>query len=124
MVDEGVVDGWDDPRMSTICGVRRRGFPAVAIRNFCSELGISKQESRIEFSQLEAAVRDYLNQHAERRIAILNPIEVVIDNFTDDLVREIKQANHPQDESFGERVLHFNKQIYIDASDFQEEPEK
>jgi glutaminyl-tRNA synthetase len=124
LVDEGVVDGWDDPRMSTICGVRRRGFPAAAIRNFCSELGISKQESRIEFSQLENAVRDYLNEHAERRIAILNPIEVIIDNFNNDLVREITQANHPQDASVGARVLHFNKHIYIDASDFQEEPEK
>ena len=124
LVDNGMVDGWDDPRMSTLSGVRRRGYPPEAIREFCAELGVSKQDSCIDFSVLEAHIRSYLNQHAQRRIAILNPIEVVIDNFTEKMAREITHDNHPNDESLGSRVFNFSKHIYIDASDFQEEPEK
>lgn len=122
LVEDNIVDGWDDPRMPTLHGMRRRGIPPEAIRIFCEKLGVSKQDSVIDINVLEQEVRDYLNQHAPRRNAILKPIKVVITNFAETPVA-LSVANHPQNESFGRREINFSNTIYIEADDFMMEPE-
>ncbi len=120
LVEGGHVEGWDDPRMATISGVRRRGYPAKAIRKFNEMIGVGKQESVIELSILEERVRDELNQTTKRCMGVLDPIKVTITNWEED--HEIDAPFHPQDESFGSRKVKFGKELYIERSDFMENP--
>ncbi len=120
LVDEGHVDGWDDPRMPTIHGMRRRGFTARAIRNFCDALPVAKSDGVVSIAQFESAVRDDLDKHAPRAMAVLNPLKVVIENFDANRVEELRAASHPK-EDMGERVLPFTREIMIDAADFSED---
>ena len=122
MVNEKVVDGWDDPRMPTVCGMRRRGYTPGAIREFCDRIGVSKVESESDPALLEWCVREELNQTATRRMAVLDPVKVVIDNFEG--TREVELPNNPMNESAGTRKLPFGKEIWIDRADFMEVPEK
>ena len=123
MVNEKVVDGWDDPRMPTVCGMRRRGYTPGAIREFCDRIGVSKVESESDPALLEWCVREELNQTAIRRMAVLDPVKVVIDNWKDG-ARKVELPNNPMDESAGVRTLPFGKEIWIDRADFMEVPEK
>lgn len=121
MVKEGIVDGWDDPRMPTISAVRRRGYPPQAIQNFMEQIGVGKENTVIELSILEANVREELNRTTKRCMGVLEPIKVTITNWDrDDHV--IDAPFHPQDESFGSRKINFGKELYIEASDFLEDP--
>ena len=122
LVAEGHVAGWDDPRMPTVCGMRRRGFTPGAIREFCDRVGVTKVESTSEPALLEWCVREELNQTAARRMAVLDPVKLVIENFEG--VREVETPNNPLDESAGMRRIPFSKEIWIDLADFQENPEK
>ena len=122
MVNEKVVDGWDDPRMPTVCGMRRRGYTPGAIREFCDRIGVSKVESESDPALLEWCVREELNQTATRRMAVLYPVKVVIDNFEG--TREVELPNNPMNEAAGTRKLPFGKDIWIDRADFMEVPEK
>lgn len=122
MVEGGFVDGWDDPRMLTISGLRRRGYTPGAIRNFCKSIGIGKSDSRIDMGVLENEIRNDLNDSAERRMCVINPLKIVIDNFPEDLTEEVTGKNHPKDESMGNRPLPFSKEIYIEREDFMENP--
>ncbi|MCW8964726.1 MAG: glutamine--tRNA ligase/YqeY domain fusion protein, partial [Gammaproteobacteria bacterium] len=124
LVDEKRVDGWDDPRMPTISGMRRRGYPATAIRTFCDRIGVTKKDSTIEMSELENAVREELNTHAPRRLAVLNPLKVVIENYPQDQTEEFDAKNHPQNPDFGTRKIPFSREIYIDRDDFMEDAPK
>lgn len=121
LVSEKIVSGWDDPRMPTISGMRRRGYPAEAIRNFCQCIGVTKQENRIEVELLESCVREVLNHQAPRAMAVLNPLKVVIENFPSDQIEQLSIDNHPNRPELGKRQLHFGSEIYIDRSDFREE---
>ncbi len=122
LVNEQFVDGWDDPRMLTISGLRRRGYTPRSIRTFCSLIGIGKRESWIDMSILENAVRDDLNDIAPRVMGVLEPLKVIIDNYPDDLVEDIEALNHPQKPECGTRLLPFSKELYIERSDFMEDP--
>ena len=122
MVETGVVDGWDDPRRPTGCGMRRRGFTPGAIREFCDRIGISKVESESDPALLEWCVREELNRTAARRMAVLDPVKVVIDNFEG--AREVELPNNPLDEAAGTRKIPFGREIWIDRADFMEVPEK
>ena len=122
MVNEKVVDGWDDPRMPTVCGMRRRGYTPGAIREFCDRIGVSKVESESDPALLEWCVREELNQVATRRMAVLDPVKVVIDNFEG--TREVELPNNPLDEKAGVRRIPFGREIWIDRADFMEVPEK
>jgi glutaminyl-tRNA synthetase len=122
LVKEGLVNGWDDPRMPTICGMRRRGYPAKALRNFCTEIGITKTESLSDVALLEHHVRDVLNTEAPRRMAVIDPLKVVITNYDDNLVETFDLPNHPNKEEMGTRSVPFTKEIYIERDDFMEEP--
>ncbi|WP_101775112.1 glutamine--tRNA ligase [Pasteurella oralis] len=122
LVNEGIVDGWNDPRMPTISGLRRRGYTPASIREFCRRIGVTKQENTVELSALEACIREDLNENAPRAMAVINPLKVVIENFGD---KEILQApNHPNREELGQRELPFTREIYIDQADFREEANK
>ena len=121
LVDEGYVEGWDDPRMPTIAGMRRRGYTPESIRDFCERIGVTKSENRIELSVLETCVRDALNRTAPRRMAVLHPIKVVIENYPEQGEERLPAANHPQDDSMGTRELAFTREIYIDREDFREQ---
>lgn len=122
LVEEGHVAGWDDPRMPTVCGMRRRGFTPGAIREFCERVGVSKMESESDPALLEWCVREELNRTALRRMAVLDPVKLVIDNFEG--VREVELPNNPVDESAGSRKISFSKEVWIDRADFMEVPEK
>ena len=122
LVEEGRVAGWDDPRMPTVCGMRRRGFTPGAVREFCDRAGVTKVESVSDPALLEWCVREELNQTAARRMAVLDPVKLVIENFEG--VREVETPNNPLDESAGLRRIPFSKEIWIDRADFQETPEK
>ena len=122
LVEGGYVEGWSDPRMPTIAGMKRRGYPAAAIREFCDRIGVTKVDNLIEMGVLESCVRDDLNENAARRMAVLNPLKVIITNYPDDQVEELQSANHPQNEDMGKRVIPFSKELYIDANDFEEVP--
>jgi glutaminyl-tRNA synthetase len=124
LVNGGYVNGWDDPRMLTISGLRRRGYPPAAIRNFCGFIGIGKKESWIDMGILENAVRDNLNETAPRVMGVLDPLKVIIDNYPEDRVEEMEAQNHPQNPEMGSRMLPFAKEIFIERSDFLEEPPK
>ena len=122
LVEDGIVDGWDDPRMPTISGLRRRGYTPAALREFCHRIGVTKQDNVVEYSALESCIRDDLNTNAPRAMAVLNPLKIVIENFGD---KEILTApNHPNRPELGERQLSFTKELYIDEADFREEANK
>ncbi len=120
LVEQGNVDGWDDPRMSTISGLRRRGYPPAAIRDFVKQVGISKKNSVISMTILEDVIRNHLNQTSPRVMGVLHPLKVVIENYPDDQVEMLTGANHPQDESFGTREIPFSREIYVEQSDYKE----
>lgn len=124
LVDEKIVDGWDDPRMPTISGMRRRGFTPASIREFCSRIGVTKQENVVQMSALENCVREDLNNVAPRAMAVLDPVKVVIENYPADQEEVQKAPSHPTDQQAGERDLHFTREIYIDRADFREEANK
>jgi glutaminyl-tRNA synthetase len=120
LVDEGYVEGWDDPRMPTIAGLRRRGYTPASIRHFCDSIGVTKSDNSVEMGMLESSIRDDLNEKAERRMAVLHPLKVVIENFPEDQVEELEVANHPQNEAMGTRKIPFTREVYIDRNDFME----
>jgi glutaminyl-tRNA synthetase len=122
LVNEGHVRGWDDPRMPTISGVRRRGFPAEGIRNFAAQIGVAKSDSVVEVGQLEHAVRDVLNRTAPRRFAVLAPLKVVIENYPEGRSEEMEVANNPEDAAAGTRLVPFTRELWIERDDFMEEP--
>lgn len=124
LVDEKYVDGWDDPRLSTIRGMRRRGFPAAALRNFCELIGVSKSDSVIDMSVLEECVRNELNQTAPRVMCVLDPLKVIITNYPlypNGKIENLELPVHPQDETMGKRIVPFAREIYIEQDDFMEE---
>jgi len=120
LVSEGYVEGWDDPRMPTIAGLRRRGFTPASIRDFCTRIGISKSENTVEMGVLENCIREDLNSHAPRRMAVLHPLKVVLANYPEGQVEELEVANHPQDEAMGTRTIPFSGELFIDREDFRE----
>ncbi|MFV0575603.1 MAG: glutamine--tRNA ligase [Vibrio sp.] len=122
LVTEKLVNGWDDPRMPTISGLRRRGFTPNSIREFCSRIGVTKQDNMIEFSSLEACIREDLNENAARAMAVLDPVKVVIENFEGEETLTI--ANHPNKPEMGSREVPFTKEVWIEADDFREEANK
>ncbi|MDP4585614.1 MAG: glutamine--tRNA ligase/YqeY domain fusion protein, partial [Verrucomicrobiales bacterium] len=124
LVTEGLVSGWDDPRMPTICGIRRRGYPPAAIRNFCKTIGITKFQSTNDFALLENAVREVLNQEAARYMAVLDPIRVVITNYPEGQVEEMEAVNHPEKPEAGTRLVPFSRELFIEREDFMEDPPK
>ena len=126
LVEKGIVDGWDDPRLTTISGLRRRGYTPASIREFCRRIGVTKQENTVEMSALESCVREDLNANAPRAMCVLHPLKVVIDNFGADGVTqtEFTVPNHPDKPELGERTITMSKEIYIDAADFREEANK
>jgi glutaminyl-tRNA synthetase len=124
LVSEGHVEGWDDPRMPTIAGIRRRGYTPASIRDFSSRIGVSKSENIVEMGVLENCIREDLNVSAQRRMAVLQPLKVVITNYPDGKVEHLAVANHPQDDTMGQRTLPFTGELYIDQGDFREEATK
>ncbi len=121
LVQEGHVKGWDDPRMPTISGYRRRGFPAAALRDFSKRIGVSKSNSTVEVANLEACVREDLNKTAERRMAVLRPLKVVITNYPEGQSEELEAINNPEDEAAGKRMVPFSRELYIEQDDFMED---
>ena len=124
LVEEGYVDGWDDPRMPTICGLRRRGYTPKAIRSFTDQIGVSKVNSIVEYGFLEHCLRDDLNETATRAMAVLDPVKLVITNYPEDKTEEFEVENHPNHPEMGTRTVSFSRELYIEATDFMEEPIK
>ena len=124
LVSNEQVEGWDDPRMPTISGYRRRGYPAAAIRDFASRIGVSKANATVEVQSLEACVRENLNENAERRMAVLKPLKVMIKNYPEDQTEELDALNNPNDETAGSRKVPFSREFYIKRDDFMEDPPK
>ncbi len=124
LVEQKLVNGWDDPRMPTIAGIRRRGFTPEAVRDFCSRIGVAKKENVVDFALLEHTVREDLNRRAQRALAVLRPLKVVIDNYPADRDEMVDAVNNPEDASAGTRRVPFAREIYIDRDDFMEVPPK
>ena len=124
LVEEKYVTGWDDPRMPTISGLRRRGYTPASIRNFCERIGVAKRDSMVDMALLEYCIREDLNKKAPRYMGILRPLKVIIENYPDDLVEELEFINNPEDSSMGTRKVPFSKVIYIEQTDFMENPPK
>jgi glutaminyl-tRNA synthetase len=124
LVSEGHVDGWDDPRMPTIAGLRRRGYTPAAMREFARRIGITKADNTVEMAVLEDCIREDLNESALRRMAVLNPLKVVITNYPEGKTEQLSAHNHPQKPELGERELPFSRELYIDQTDFMQEPPK
>lgn len=124
LVEQGIVEGWDDPRLPTLKGFRKRGFPPKAIREFCEQIGISRADSVIDMSILETAVRNELNQTAERAMAVLNPLKVVIENYPEDKIETLTVPADPKHPNALQRAIPFSREIYIEQSDFMESPPK
>ncbi len=122
LVEEGYVSGWDDPRMPTLCGLRRRGYTAASIRDFCEKIGVSKVTSTVEYAFLESCLRDDLNQNAPRRMAVLNPVKMIITNYPEGKTELLEVENNPNDPDAGSRQVAFSREIYVEAEDFLEEP--
>ena len=122
LVNDGIVDGWNDPRMPTISGLRRRGYTPASLREFCRRIGVTKQDNVVEYSALEACIREDLNENAPRAMAVIDPVRVVIENFEGE--ETLTAPNHPNRPELGERQLPFTKEIYIDRADFREEANK
>ena len=124
LVKDGHVDGWDDPRLPTISGVRRRGYPPEAIRNFCDRIGVAKADSMVDMAFLEYCVRENLNKTAPRVMGVLHPLKVIIDNYSADEEEELEAINNPEDPSAGTRMVPFSRELYIERDDFMEDPPK
>ncbi len=124
LVDQKYVDGWDDPRMPTISGMRNRGYPAQAITKFCNNIGVTKKNSTIAMETLEATIREELNQSTHRLFCVINPIKIVIENWPENEIKKIIVKNHPFNKEYGQREVIFSKNIYIEKDDFCEEPNK
>ncbi|CZF77521.1 glutamine--tRNA ligase [Grimontia marina] len=124
LVSENLVNGWDDPRMPTISGLRRRGYTPASIREFCKRIGVTKQDNTIEMSSLESCVRDDLNENAPRAMAVLDPIKLVIENYAESKIETLNAPNHPNKPEMGEREIPFSREIWIEAEDFREEANK
>ena len=124
LVEEGVVQGWDDPRMPTLSGLRRRGYTPEAIRDFCDQIGVAKKDAIIDVARLEFSLRQHLNRMAPRRMAVLNPLRVVIENYPADGEEELDAVNNPEDPSAGSRKVPFSRVLYIERDDFMEDPPK
>ncbi|MBU9847919.1 glutamine--tRNA ligase [Rahnella ecdela] len=124
LVTDNIVEGWDDPRMPTVSGLRRRGYTAASIREFCRRIGVTKQDNNVEMMALESCIRDDLNENAPRAMAVINPVKVIIENFTGDDVQKVKMPNHPSKPEMGTREVPFTREIYIDQADFREEANK
>jgi glutaminyl-tRNA synthetase len=122
LVEDGSVDGWDDPRMPTLTGLRNRGIPADALKDFCARIGVSKANSEVQISYLEACIREYLNEHAERAMAVLKPLKVTITNYPDGETEQVDFEINPNEEVKRTRKIDFSKHIYIDADDFSLAP--
>ena len=124
LVNEGRVAGWDDPRMPTLAGMRRRGYPPEAIRNFCERIGVAKRENLVDLALLEYCVREDLNRRAPRVMGVLRPLKVVLDNYPEDRVEELEAVNNPEDPAAGSRKVPFSRVLYLEREDFLEEPPK
>lgn len=124
LVQERHVSGWDDPRMPTIAGIRRRGYTPEAVRNFCDRIGVAKRDSLVDIALLEYCIREDLNKRAPRAMAVLRPLKVVIDNYPEDLAEDLDAVNNPEDASMGTRKVPFSRVIYIEKDDFREDPPK
>ena len=124
LVTDNLVSGWDDPRMATICGMRRRGYPAKALRTFIEKVGVSKAYSVVDYGLLESCVRDELNAQAPRAMAVLDPLKVIIDNYPENQTEEIEVEVHPEKPELGKKTITFGKEIYVEKSDFMIEPVK
>ena len=124
LVKEGYVNGWDDPRMPTICGFRRRGYTPEAIRSFCDRIGVAKRDNIIDYSLLEFSLREHLNKVAPRMMAVLNPVKVVITNYPENQVEMLTAINNPEDESAGTRQVPFSRELWMERDDFMENPPK
>ena len=122
LVKEGLVSGWNDPRMPTISGLRRRGYTPEAIRSFCDRIGVAKFNSTIDVAVLENALREDLNRRAKRALAVLKPLKVVLENYPEELVEQMEATNNPEDPSMGTRQLPFTRELYIEEDDFREDP--
>ena len=124
LVQQGLVSGWDDPRMPTLCGLRRRGYTPEAIRDFCNRIGVAKTNSIVDIAQLESCIREDLNKRAPRVMAVLRPLRVVIENYPEGRVEEVEATNNPEDDSMGTRKVPFSRVIYVEQDDYREEPPK
>ena len=124
LVQDGIVSGWDDPRMATLSGMRRRGYPPEAVRDFCERIGVSKAYSVVDFALLEACVREHLNTSAPRAMAVLDPIKLVIDNYPEDKTEALEVEYHPDHPEYGKRTVPFGRELYIERDDFMAEPIK
>ena len=124
LVEENIVFGWDDPRMPTISGLRRRGYTPESIRNFADRVGVAKRDNVIDVSLLEFSIREDLNKKSARVMAVLNPLKVIIENYPDDQTEELEAVNNPEDTEMGKRKIPFSKEIYIEQDDFMENPPK
>lgn len=124
LVKENHVNGWDDPRMPTICGLRRRGYTPESIRNFCEDIGVAKRDNIIDYTRLENALRDDLNKKAQRVMVVLNPVKLIIDNYPAGKSETLQAINNPEDESAGTREVSFSKELFIERDDFMENPPK
>jgi glutaminyl-tRNA synthetase len=121
LVEEDLVDGWDDPRLPTIAGLRRKGYTADSIRDFCRRIGVTKSDNNVELAMLESCIRDDLESSSPRVMGVLKPLKIVIENYPEGKIEELTVPNHPKDESLGERIVHFSREIFIDQEDFREE---
>ena len=124
LVKENHVNGWDDPRMPTICGLRRRGYTPESIRNFCEDIGVAKRDNIIDYTRLENALRDDLNKKAQRVMVVLNPVKLIIDNYPEGKSETLQAINNPEDETAGTREVSFSKELFIERDDFMENPPK
>ena len=124
LVENGIVTGWDDPRMPTIAGMRRRGYPAASLRTFCDKVGVAKRENLIEISLLESCIRDEMNKTTPRVMGVLNPLKMVITNYPEGQVEQMETVNNPEDESMGTRTMPFSNTLYIERDDFMENANK
>jgi len=124
LVENSLVDGWDDPRMPTLCGLRRRGYTPASIRNFCERIGVAKASSVVEYAFLEHCLREDLNAHAERVMAVLHPVKLVITNYPEDKTEYFEVENNPADPDAGKRTVSFSREVWVEADDFMEEPVK
>jgi glutaminyl-tRNA synthetase len=124
LVEEGHVNGWDDPRMPTLSGLRRRGYTPEVIRNFLDRIGVAKRDSMVDIALLEHTLREDLNRHSPRRMAVLNPLRLVMENYPEELVEELEAVNNPEDPDMGSRKVPFSRVLYIEREDFMEDPPK
>ena len=122
LVDENVVSGWNDPRLSTLSGIRERGYPPEAVRDFCGRIGVAKADSVVDIAMLEHCVREYLNDHAARAMAVLDPVKVVVDNYPENVTENLTLENNPRDPEAGEHAVTFSRELYIERDDFSLDP--